>query len=149
MSELKSRITADMKSAMRAADKDRLGVIRLLQAAIKQREVDERVELDDAQVTAVIEKMVKQRRDSVKQYTDGGRPELAAAEQAEIEILTDYLPEQLGEAEISQMIDAAIAATGAEGMQDMGKVMGQLKPKLAGRADMGAVSALIKARLAG
>lgn len=149
MSELKSRITADMKSAMRAADKDRLGVIRLLQAAIKQREVDERVELDDAQVTAVIEKMVKQRRDSVKQYTDGGRPELAAAEQAEIEILADYLPEQLGEAEITQMIDAAIAATGAEGMQDMGKVMGQLKPKLAGRADMGAVSALIKARLAG
>lgn len=149
MSELKSRITADMKSAMRAADKDRLGVIRLLQAAIKQREVDERVELDDAQVTAVIEKMVKQRRDSVQQYTDGGRPELAAAEQAEIDILADYLPEQLGEAEIAQLIDEAIAATGAEGMKDMGKVMGVLKPKLSGRADMGAVSGLIKARLAG
>ena len=149
MSELKSRITADMKSAMRAADKDRLGVIRLLQAAIKQREVDERVELDDAQVTAVIEKMVKQRRDSVQQYTDGGRPELAAAEQAEIDILADYLPEQLGEAEIAQLSDEAIAATGAEGMKDMGKVMGVLKPKLSGRADMGAVSGLIKARLAG
>lgn len=149
MSELKSRITADMKSAMRASDKDRLGVIRLLQAAIKQREVDERVELDDAQVTAVIEKMVKQRRDSVQQYTDGGRPELAAAEQAEIDILADYLPEQLGEAEIAQLIDEAIAATGAEGMKDMGKVMGVLKPKLSGRADMGAVSGLIKARLAG
>lgn len=149
MSELKSRITADMKSAMRAADKDRLGVIRLLQAAIKQREVDERVELDDAQVTAVIEKMVKQRRDSVQQYTDGGRPELAAAEQAEIDILADYLPEQLGEAEIAQLIDEAIAATGAEGMKDMGKVMGVLKPKLTGRADMGAVSGLIKARLTG
>lgn len=147
MSELKSRITADMKSAMRAADKDRLGVIRLLQAAIKQREVDERVELDDAQVTAVIEKMVKQRRDSVQQYTDGGRPELAAAEQAEIDILADYLPEQLGEAEIAQLIDEAIAATGAEGMKDMGKVMGLLKPKLTGRADMGAVSALIKGKL--
>ena len=149
MSELKSRITADMKSAMRASDKDRLGVIRLLQAAIKQREVDERVELDDAQVTAVIEKMVKQRRDSVQQYTDGGRPELAAAEQAEIDILADYLPEQLGEAEIAQLIDEAIAATGAEGMKDIGKVMGVLKPKLSGRADMGAVSGLIKARLAG
>lgn len=147
MSELKSRITADMKSAMRAADKDRLGVIRLLQAAIKQREVDERVELDDAQVTAVIEKMVKQRRDSVQQYTDGGRPELAAAEQAEIDILADYLPEQLGEAEIAQLIDEAIAATGAEGMKDMGKVMGVLKPKLSGRADMGAVSSLIKGKL--
>lgn len=148
MSELKSRITADMKSAMRAADKDRLSVIRLLQAAIKQREVDERVELDDAQVTAVIEKMVKQRRDSVQQYTDGGRPELAAAEQAEIDILADYLPEQLGEAEIAQLIDEAIAATGAEGMKDMGKVMGVLKPKLTGRADMGAVSGLIKGKLA-
>ena len=147
MSELKSRITADMKSAMRAADKDRLGVIRLLQAAIKQREVDERVELDDAQVTAVIEKMVKQRRDSVQQYTDGGRPELAAAEQAEIDILADYLPEQLGEAEITKLIDEAIAATGAEGMKDMGKVMGILKPKLTGRADMGAVSSLIKSKL--
>lgn len=147
MSELKSRITADMKSAMRAGDKDRLGVIRLLTAAIKQREVDERIELDDAQVTAVIEKMVKQRRDSVAQYTEGGRPELAAAEQAEIEILADYLPEQLDEAEIAKLIDEAIAATGAEGMKDMGKVMGTLKPKLAGRADMGAVSAQIKAKL--
>lgn len=147
MSELKSRITADMKSAMRAGDKDRLSVIRLLTAAIKQREVDERIELDDAQVTAVIEKMVKQRRDSVAQYTEGGRPELAAAEQAEIEILADYLPEQLDEAEIAKLIDEAIAATGAEGMKDMGKVMGTLKPKLAGRADMGAVSAQIKAKL--
>ena len=147
MSELKTRITDDMKSAMRAGDKDRLGVIRLLQAAIKQREVDERIELDDAQITAVIEKMVKQRRDSVQQYTDGGRPELAAAEQAEIDILSGYLPEQLSEAEVAQLIDEAIAATGAEGMKDMGKVMGQLKPKLTGRADMGAVSAQIKAKL--
>ena len=147
VSDLKARILDDMKAAMRAGDKDRLGVIRLLQAAIKQREVDERVELDDAAVTAVVEKMVKQRRDSIQQYTDGGRPELAEAEAAEIEILQAYLPEPLSDEEVDALIDETVAATGAASMKDMGKVMGQLKPKLAGRADMGAVSARIKARL--
>lgn len=136
-----------MKSAMRAGDKSRLGVIRLLQAAIKQREVDERIELDDAAVTGVVEKMVKQRRDSIAQYTDGGRPELAEAEAAEIEILKTYLPEPLSDEAVTGLIDEAIAATGAASMKDMGQVMGQLKPKLAGRADMGRVSAQIKARL--
>lgn len=148
MSELKARITADMKDAMRAGDKDRLGVIRLLLAALKQREVDERITLDDPAVMAIIEKMVKQRRDSVQQYSDGGRPELAAAEEAEIGILSGYLPEQLGADEIAGLIEQAISATGAEGMKDMGKVMGWLKPKLAGRADTGAVSAQVKAKLA-
>lgn len=148
MSELKARITADMKDAMRAGDKDRLGVIRLLLAALKQREVDERITLDDAAVMAIIEKMVKQRRDSVQQYSDGGRPELAAAEEAEIGVLSGYLPEQLSADEIAGLIEQAISATGAEGMKDMGKLMGWLKPKLAGRADTGAVSAQVKAKLA-
>src|SRR5699024_5729745 len=130
----------DMKTAMRARDKARLAVIRLAQAAIKQREVDDQAELDDARTLAVIEKMVKQRRDAEAQYHDAGRDELAAAEAAEIRILQDYLPEQLSTAEIDAAIEAAIADTGAESMRDMGKVMGQLKPKLQGRADMGAVS---------
>ncbi len=149
MSDLKARILDDMKAAMRAGDKPRLGVIRLLQAAIKQREVDERVQLDDAAVIAVIEKMVKQRRDSIRQYTDGGRPELAEAEAAEIAVLETYLPEPFSDEEIAALIEESIAATGAESMKDMGKLMGHLKPRLAGRADMGAVSARIKARLAG
>ena len=149
MSDLKARILDDIKAAMRAGDKPRLGVIRLLQAAIKQREVDERVQLDDAAVIAVIEKMVKQRRDSIRQYTDGGRPELAEAEAAEIAVLETYLPEPFSDEEIAALIEESIAATGAESMKDMGKLMGHLKPRLAGRADMGAVSARIKARLAG
>lgn len=146
---LKERITADMKTAMKAGDKDRLGVIRMTLAAIKQREVDERRELTDADVLAVIEKMVKQRRESVSQYESGGRPDLAAKETAEIEILTDYLPEPLSDEELAAIIDAAIAETGAESLRDMGKVMAKVKDAAQGRADMGAVSAQVKARLAG
>jgi uncharacterized protein len=144
---LKEQITSDMKDAMRAKEKDRLGTIRLIQAAIKQREVDERIELDDDQVLAVLDKMVKQRRDSITQYRDAGREELAAVEEAELEIIQHYLPEALSEAEIDNLIDEAISSSGAESMKDMGKVMGLLKPKVQGRADMGAVSARIKARL--
>ncbi len=144
---LKDQITADMKDAMRAKDKDTLGTIRLIQAAIKQREVDERIELDDSQVLAVLDKMVKQRRDSINQYRDAGREELAAKEEAEISVIQKYLPAALSEAEIDALIEEAISSSGAQSMQDMGKVMGQLKPKLQGRADMGAVSARIKARL--
>ncbi len=144
---LKDQITADMKDAMRAKEKETLGTIRLIQAAIKQREVDERVELDDSQVLVVLDKMVKQRRDSITQYRDAGREELAAKEEAEISIIQKYLPAALSEAEIDALIDEAISNSGAQSMQDMGKVMGQLKPKLQGRADMGAVSARIKARL--
>lgn len=147
MSELKSRITDDMKTAMRGGDKPRLGVIRLLQAAIKQREVDERVELDDAAVLGVVEKMIKQRRDSAQQYRDGGRPELAEQEDFEIGVLVAYMPEPLSDAELDALIEEAMAATGAAGMADMGKVMGWLKPRIAGRADMGSLSARIKARL--
>lgn len=145
---LKESIMADMKDAMRTKDKDRLGTVRLIQAAIKQREVDERIELDDEQVLAVLDKMVKQRRDSITQYRDAGREELAAKEEAELEILQHYLPEALSEAELDGLINEAIAASGADSMKDMGKVMGQLKPKVQGRADMGEVSARIKARLA-
>jgi hypothetical protein len=144
---LKEQITADMKDAMRAKDKDRLGTIRLIQAAIKQREVDERIELGDEQVLAVLDKMVKQRRDSITQYNDAGREELAAKEEAELVVIQQYLPEALSDEEIDKLIEEAISASGAESMKDMGKVMGQLKPKVQGRADMGAVSARIKARL--
>lgn len=144
---LKERITEDMKSAMRAADKERLGTIRMLQAAIKQREVDERITLDDAQVLAVIEKMVKQRKESIGQFELGGRTDLAAKEKAEIEQLQAYLPAQLSEAEVDALIKEAIATTGAASIKDMGKVMGVIKAKAAGRADMGAVSARIKAAL--
>lgn len=147
MSELKARITEDMKAAMRGGDKARLGVIRLLQAAIKQREVDERITLDDDAVIGVIEKMVKQRRESIKQYESGGRPELAAQEAFEIEQLQPYLPKALSEAELAALIDQALADTGAESARDMGKVMAWLKPKVAGRADMGALSGQIKSRL--
>ena len=146
---LKARITEDMKAAMRAGEKDRLSCIRMLQAGIKQREVDERIELDDAQVLAVIEKMIKQRRESVAQFQAGNRPDLVARESAEIALLSGYLPAQLGEAELATLIREAVAATGASSMKDMGKVMAALKPKVQGRADMGALSARIKSALGG
>ena len=146
---LKTRLTDDMKAAMKSGDKASLGVIRLVNAAIKQREVDERVELDDAQVLAVLEKMVKQRKDSVTQYVAAGREDLAEIERAEILVIERYLPEKLGEAQVLAAIDAAVAETGASGPADMGKLMGVLKPRLAGQADMGEVSKLVKQRLAG
>ncbi len=146
---LKQRLTDDMKAAMKGGDKATLGVIRLMNAAIKQREVDERIELDDAAVLAVLDKMVKQRRDSVSQYEAAAREDLAAIERAEIEVIERYLPAKLDEAAILAAIDAAIAQTGAAGPADMGKLMGVLKPQLAGQADMGQVSALVKRRLAG
>jgi hypothetical protein len=144
---LKERILQDVKDAMRAKDKPRLATIRLITAAIKQREVDERIELDDAQVLAVLDKMVKQRRESISQFEKAGRDDLIAQEAGELEIIQCYLPRQLTEAEIAILIDEAMAATGAASIKDMGKVMGQLKPRLQGRADIGAVSAMIKARL--
>ena len=144
---LKDRITQDVKDAMRAKDKPRLATLRLITAAIKQREVDERIELDDTQVTLVLDKMVKQRRESIVQFEKAGRDDLIAIETNELEIITPYLPEQLGEDEINALIDSALEQTGATSVKDMGKVMGQLKPKLQGRADMGAVSALIRAKL--
>jgi uncharacterized protein YqeY len=144
---MKGQITEDMKSAMKAGDKDRLKVVRLILAAIKQVEIDQRVELDDTAILTVLDKMVKQRRDSVEQFQAGDRNDLADIELAEIVILENYLPEQLGAAELDAMIDAAISATGAESIRDMGKVMGQIKSKAAGRADMGAVGAKVKARL--
>ena len=144
---LKSQITEDMKSAMKAGEKDRLKVVRLIRAAIKQIEVDTREELDDAAVLAVLTKMVKQRRDSVEQFEKGDREDLAAIERAEILVLNDYLPEQLSAEELAAMVDEIIQATGAEGIRDMGKVMGQIKAKASGRADMGAVSATVKERL--
>ncbi|MHB1074779.1 GatB/YqeY domain-containing protein [Thiobacillus sp.] len=146
---LKARITDDMKTAMRAKQAARLGTIRLLLAAIKQREVDERIELDDAAVSSIVEKLIKQRKDSISQFQVAGRDDLVAAEQAELVVLQAYLPEQLSAAEIEAAVAAAIAESGASSAKDMGKVMGLLKPRLAGRADMGQVSALIKARLAG
>ncbi len=146
---LKARITEDMKDALRAKDGARLSTIRMLLAAVKQREVDERIELTDADVLGVIEKMLKQRRDSIAQFEAGKREDLAAIERAEVAVLQAYLPQQLTAAEIDTLIAEAIAATGAAGVAGMGKVMVALKPKLAGRADMGAGSARIKARLAG
>lgn len=146
---LKSRITEDMKAAMRAHEAERLSTIRMLLAAIKQREVDERIELTDADVLGVIEKMVKQRKDSITQFEAGKRPDLAAKERAEIDVLQAYMPAQATDAEIDAEIAAALAASGASGMAAMGKVMAVLKPKLAGRADMGAVSARLKAKLNG
>ena len=144
---LKDQITEDMKSAMKAGEKDRLKVVRLIRAAIKQIEIDTREELDDAAVLAVLTKMVKQRRDSVEQFEKGDREDLAAIERAEILVLNDYLPEQLSAEELAAMVDEVIRATGAEGIRDMGKVMGQIKAKASGRADMGAVSATVKERL--
>lgn len=146
---LKQRLTDDMKAAMKGGDKERLAVIRLVNAAIKQREVDERIQLDDTQVLSVLEKMIKQRRDSVSQYEAANREDLAAIERFEISVIQDYMPQALIEAEIDALIEAAIAETGAASGRDMGKVVGALKPKVAGRADMGAVSARIKARLGG
>ena len=140
---------ADMKTAMKAGDKPRLGTIRLVQAAIKQREVDERIELTDADVLAVIEKAIKQRRESLAQFEAAAREDLASKERDEIEHLLPYLPAQLSAAEVAAAIDAAIAETGAEGMRDMGKVMGVLKARLQGQADMAAVSAMLKGKLAG
>ena len=146
---LKQQLTEDMKTAMRGGDKARLGVIRLMLAAIKQREVDERIELDDSQVLAVLEKMMKQRKDSVTQYVAAQREDLAEIERAEMVVIETYLPAKLGEAEIDALIAAAIAETGASSPRDMGKVVAAVKNKAAGRADMGVVSARIKARLAG
>jgi uncharacterized protein len=144
---LKERVTEDMKTAMRAAEKERLSTIRLLLAAIKQREVDERITLDDTQVLAVIEKMIKQRREAITQFESGGRSDLVAKETAEIGVLQGYLPAQLTPAEIDALIQEAIAATGAASVRDMGKVMGFVKGKAQGRADMGALSARIKQKL--
>ncbi len=146
---LKARITEDMKAAMRAGEKDRLSCIRMLQAGIKQREVDERIELDDTQVLSVIEKMIKQRRESVTQFQAGNRADLVAKETAEIELLTGYLPAQLDAATLDGMIREAIAAAGATSMKEMGKVMGLIKPKVQGRTDIGALSARIKTALGG
>jgi uncharacterized protein YqeY len=144
---LKERITEDMKTAMRSGEKDRLAVIRLLQAAIKQREVDERIMLDDAQVTSVLEKMIKQRKESIVAFEKGNRADLVAKETSEIAVLQPYLPAQLSDAELDALISEAIASTGAASIKDMGKVMGIVKAKAAGKADMGAVGARIKAKL--
>lgn len=145
---LKQRLTDDMKTAMRGGDKPRLAVIRSIQAAIKQREVDERIELDDAQVLAVLEKLAKQRKESITQFTDGGRQDLADKEAAELEIIQTYLPEPLAEAELDRLIAEAISETGAASLRDMGRVMALVKERAAGRADMSAVSARVKAKLA-
>jgi uncharacterized protein len=144
---LKERITDDMKSAMRAGEKERLGTIRLVLAAIKQREVDERITLDDGQVLAVLEKMIKQRKESITQFENGGRSDLVAKEQAELSVLQTYLPAQMSDAEIDALIAEAVAASGATSIKDMGKVMGLVKAKAQGKADMGAVSARIKQKL--
>lgn len=144
---MKGQITEDMKTAMKAGDKDRLKVVRLILAAIKQIEVDTREELDDAAVLTVVTKMVKQRRDSIEAFEKGDREDLAAIERAEILVLEDYLPEQLSAAELAAMVDEVIQSTAAAGIRDMGKVMGLIKAKAAGRADMGAVSATVKERL--
>ena len=146
---LKNTITEDMKTAMRAKDTARLGTVRLLLAAMKQREVDDRVVLTDADILAIIDKMVKQRRESIAQYEKAARADLADVEKAEIVVLSAYLPQQLSEAEVGLAIAAAIAEAGAAGVKDMGKVMAVLKPRLAGRTDMGRVSGLVKAKLAG
>jgi len=149
---LKERITEDMKAAMRAKDAQRLGAIRFLQAAIKQKEVDERIVADDAAILAIVEKLIKQRRDSISQFEQAGRADLVDKERFELEVLQHYLPQQLDAAELAAEVDAAIAAAsaaGAQGAAAMGKVMAVLKPRIAGRADIGAASALVKQRLAG
>jgi len=146
---LKARITDDMKSAMKAKETARLGAIRLLLAAIKQKEVDERIELDDAQVVAVIEKMLKQRKDSITQYEAAKRQDLADAEKAEVVVLSAYMPQAMGTDEVAAIVAKAIAAAGAQAPADMGKVMALVKPQIAGRADMGEVSKLVKAKLSG
>ena len=146
---LRDQVSEDMKSAMKAREAERLAAIRLLLAAMKQREVDERITLDDAGVVAVVEKMIKQRKDSIAQYEKAARQDLADKEKYEISVIEKYLPQQLSQAEIDAIIAEAIASTGAKGAADMGKVMGVVKPKLAGRADMGKVSGLVKGKLAG
>ena len=146
---LKDQITSDMKEAMKGGEKERLAVIRLILAAVKQKEVDERITLDDAQLLAVLEKMLKQRRESVAQFTQGNRKDLADKEEAEIKVIQAYMPAQLSDAELDKLVAEAVAQSGAASIKDMGKVMGILKPKVAGKADMGAVSAKIKAKLGG
>ena len=146
---LKEKITEDMKAAMRAKESARLSTIRLLLAAMKQKEVDERVVLEDADVLSIIEKMLKQRRESIAQFEKAARSDLAGVEKAEIAVLSAYLPQQMGEAEVAEAVAAAIRETGAAGPKDMGKVMGLLKSRLAGRTDMGKLSGLVKAKLAG
>lgn len=146
---LKVEIQEDIKTAMKAKEAFRLATLRLLSAAMKQKEVDERVELDDAAVLAIIEKLIKQRKDSISQFEKAGRQDLVDAEKNELDILAAYLPAQMGDAEIAAAIDAAMTSTGAAGPKDMGKLMGVLKPQLAGKADMGKVSALVKAKLGG
>ena len=146
---LKQQIQDDMKTAMKAGDKVRLGVIRLILAAIKQREIDERIELDDPQVLVVLDKMLKQRRDSITQYSAAGREDLADVERFEVEVIQGYLPTALTDEELTTLLDAAIASSGAAAMSDMGKVMAIVRPQVQGRADMGAVSAMVKQRLAG
>lgn len=145
---LKTQLVEDMKSAMKAGEKDRLKVVRLILADIKRVEVDSREELDDAGLLGVLEKAVKQRRDSIEQFTKGGRDDLADIEKAELEVIEGYLPEQMGEDELNALVDEVIAATGADNIRDMGKVMGAIKARAAGKADMGAVGAMVKARLA-
>ncbi len=146
---LRERLNEEMKAAMKAREAERLGALRLLLAAVKQREVDERITLDDAGVVAVVEKMIKQRRDSIAQFEKAARQDLADKEKFEVAILEAYLPQQLSDSEVEAIVAEAVAATGAQSAADMGKVMGAVKPKLAGRADMGRVSALVKARLTG
>jgi hypothetical protein len=147
VSELKTAITDAVKTAMKAGEKDRLSTLRMVSAAIKQKEVDERRSLEDADVLAILEKMVKKRRESLEQYESAGREDLAGAERAEIELIGEFLPQPLSDAEIDALIDAAIQQTGAEGIRDMGKVMGIIKPEAQGRADMGAVSGRVKEKL--
>ena len=146
-STLKPQLTDDMKSSMKSGDKHRLGVVRLILAAIKQIEVDERIELDNTRILSVLDKMAKQRRESISQFGAANRDDLVAVEQAEIEIIKEYLPEALSDSEINDLVEQSIATTGAESIKDMGKLMGVLKPQLQGRADMGKVSQLIKSRL--
>jgi len=149
MSVLKERLQADMKAAMKSGEKERLGVIRLIMAGIKQREVDERIQLDDAQVLAVLDKMVKQRRESIAQFQSAGRGDLVAAEQAELSVIQEYLPQALSDEEVESLIQAALTESGASGIGDMGKVMAVLKPKMQGRADMSKVSSRVKSLLGG
>lgn len=146
---LKQRVQDDMKAALKAGEKERLGALRLILAAIRQKEIDERIELSDEQVFGVLDKMIKQRRDSIEQFRGAGREDLVGKEETELGICLSYMPQPLDEGEIAGLIDAAIAATGAAGMRDMGKLMAHLRPQILGRADMGAVSALVKARLSG
>jgi len=144
---LLAKIQEDVKAAMRSKDKERLQTLRLITAAVKQKEVDERIEIDDAGLLTVLEKMLKQRKDSIEQFDKAGRDDLSSKEKAEVLVIQEYMPEQMSEAEVAAIVDTAVASTGAESMKDMGKVMGQVKPQVAGKADMGLVSKLVKAKL--